>query len=135
MSRRKHISLKTRCASLLLQLGVIPYDDAKLMTENQIISLFQVDHNILHESEHEDRDKFWNLTHRLIQEHRTKSKTDAAVIAKGRRIRKKFYPLAVLKEEGKPFDPWEPLSKLPKLRSRGFDKTKRRRMDGTVEKR
>jgi hypothetical protein len=60
--KRKHISWKTKYASALLALGHIPYADAREMSEDQIISLYHVDHNILNETENENRDKFWNLT-------------------------------------------------------------------------
>lgn len=87
MAKRKHISWKTKYAAALLKLGDVPYSDAKSMTEDQIISLYAVDHNILHETNHPDRDRFWNLTPMLIKPHREKTKRDATVIAKGRRIR------------------------------------------------
>jgi hypothetical protein len=187
MSNRKHISWKTRCASAVLdaqlvreRFGLYPqrwYDDAKKMTEDQFLSLFQWDHNILHATEDESRDKFWNLTPLLIQEHRTKTKTDAKVVAKGRRIRAKLRDaagagngLARLRKAPLRTDPDKesgvnfrrqsipPLSgshKLTpaerfsqqwadyvrstkpkrKIRSRGFDKTRRRTMSGKVVKR
>src|SRR5215471_13116691 len=42
--------------------------------------------------------------------------------------------LAVLKSEGQPYDPWAPIRDKPKrkIRSRGFDKTRRRTMRGKV---
>jgi hypothetical protein len=133
--RRKHISWKTKYASALLALDDIPYIHATKMAEDHIISLYHIDHNILHETGHPDRNKFWNLTPRLIAEHRAKTKRDVKIVAKGRRIR-----------GGKLLSEW---LKLPaavavvegikqhkrKLRSRGFDKTRRRKMDGTVAKR
>lgn len=102
MSKRKHISWKTKYASALLALGHIPYDDAKLMSEDQIISLYHVDHNILHETEHEDRDKFWNLTPMLIPAHREKTKADVSIIAKSRRIRRQGHTLILSQEARKP---------------------------------
>jgi hypothetical protein len=131
--KRKHISWKTRCAAALLSTFQCRnmYDDAKQMTEDQFLSLFHWDHNILYETGHEDRDQFWNLTPMLIKKHREKTKQDARVIAKSRRIRAKFPPLAQIKHEGKPYDPWKPA----RIRSRGFDKTLRKKMDGTVVKR
>jgi len=163
MARRKHISWKTKCAAALLdgmlvreRFGLYPrrwYDDAKRMTEDQFLSLFQFDHNILHETEHPDRDKFWNQTPRLIAEHRSKTKQDAKVIAKGRRLREN--PLVLMAEvvsaglaEGARHayervnspsdtayrDGWDRIWGKRKIRSRGFDKTRRRKMDGTVVK-
>jgi len=60
------------------------------MTPAQIISLYHFDHNIYHESGHPDRNVFWNLTPRLIKQHRDKTRLDVKVIAKGRRIRRKL---------------------------------------------
>lgn len=129
VSQRKHISLKTRCASLIIQCGLIPYDDAKLMTDDQIISLTVVDHNILHETGHPDRDRAYNLTHMLIQAHRKKTKLDAKVVAKGKRIRAwKLVGFATadgMIHEIKP----------RRLKSRGFDRTKTRGFDGKVRER
>jgi hypothetical protein len=68
------------------------YDDAKKMTEDQFLSLFQWDHNILHSSENHNRDQFWNLGAVLIREHREKTKVDAKVIAKSKRLRAKYLP-------------------------------------------
>jgi hypothetical protein len=104
MTKRKHISWKTKCASALLCMiadrqGVDSwYDDAKKMTEDQFLSLFQWDHNILHETGSPEVDKYWNLAPMLILEHRIKTKTDAAIIAKGRRIRRKGHFMHVSAE-------------------------------------
>lgn len=143
MSRRKHISWKTRCASATLAFidatdrRGLGYADAKLMTEDQFLSLFHWDHNILHETGHPDADKFWNLAPMLIRTHREKTKTDAKVIAKSRRIREKHRPpkehatttLVQLEKQLKT------ASYVRKLASRGFDKTLRKKLDGTVVKR
>lgn len=86
---RKALTLKTKLASALLALGDIPYADAKEMTADQLVSLYQFDHGMLHESEHPQRDEYWNITPRLIKHHRDKTRRDAAIIAKGRRIRRK----------------------------------------------
>lgn len=136
-TRRKHLSWKTKCAATLV--APCPncgyqrffYDDAKLIAEDQLLSLFHFDHNILHETGNPDVDRYWNLTPMFIRAHREKTKTDAAIVAKGRRIRKKFFPYkdepqlerAIKQYVGR------------KLRSRGFDKTLRKKMDGTVVKR
>lgn len=136
--RRKHLPLKTKLASALLALGDIPYDHAKEMTADQLISLYHFDHGMLHESGHPQRDMYWNITPRLIKAHRVKTRQDAAIVAKGRRIRRKLR----LGPDGKyqthtgsaaVIHPARTFKR--KLRSRGFDKTRRRRMDGTVEKR
>ena len=87
MSKREHISLKTKLASALLTLGHVDYSHAKGMTADQIISLYAWDHGILHAIE--PNDSFWNLTPRLIAEHREKSKRDTAIVAKSKRILRK----------------------------------------------
>jgi hypothetical protein len=174
--KRRRISDRTFLAATLLDRGEIPYKHAKLMTEDQLISLYHADHNILHETGHPDRDKYWNLKPRLIKEHREKTKRDAKIIARSRRIRRKLAEherkrLAKIYEDYRPYDytgriadalvtgfregtkkaydridapldtyserykdiDWKAKPKR-KIRGRGFDKTKRRRMDGTVVK-
>lgn len=156
MAKRKHISWKTKCASALVALGRMPYSDAKEMTEDQLLSLFHWDHNILHETGHEDRDKFWNLTPMFIAAHRAKTKRDAAIIAKGRRIRAKNSagagtdqarlrpaPLRIGPGEvvrGNTFGARQASAPRParfkhKIKSRGFDTRYKRKLDGTVVKR
>ncbi len=87
MSKREHISIKTKLASALLTLGHVDYSHAKGMTADQIISLYAWDHGILHAIE--PIDSFWNLTPRLIAEHREKSKRDTAIVAKSKRLVRK----------------------------------------------
>lgn len=84
MSARRHISWKTKYACALLALRDVPYEHAKEMTEDQIISLYQVDHNILHAIN--PINLFWNLTPKLIAPHRRKSAKDKGVVAKAVRI-------------------------------------------------
>src|SRR5215471_17438026 len=159
MSPRKYLSWKTKCAAALLCVRYdppIPYDDAKQMTEDQFLSLFQWDHNILHESKQEDRDEYWNLTPMLIKAHRSKTKKDLKTIAKGKRIRAAWEnaPLgagnralismadsisAGLRTELRRnpdlySDGWKRIWGKRKIRSRGFDKTRRRKMSGKVVK-
>jgi len=135
VTRRKHISWKTRCAAALLSTFQCRnmYDDAKQMTEDQFLSLFHWDHNILHSTEHEDRDQFWNLTPMLIRAHREKTKSDAAIVAKSRRIRKKLLADGLMPPGIHAAT--EHLFTKRTLRSRGFDKTLRKKLDGTVVKR
>jgi len=137
--KRKHISWKTKCASALVapcrNCGYVlfDYDDTKLMTKDQLLSLFHFDHNILHETGHEDRDKYWNLAPKLIREHREKTKQDAKIIAKSRRIRKRLLADGLMPPSIHAAT--EHLFPTRKLRSRGFDKTLRKKLDGTVVKR
>jgi hypothetical protein len=85
VSERAHIPLKVKLASALLQLRdehgapLIPYEHAKAMSAEQIISLFQWDHGILHAIE--PIDEPWNLTPRLIPPHREKSARDTTIVA------------------------------------------------------
>src|SRR5215475_6346192 len=135
---RKHISWKTKCAAALLdamavreRFGLYPgrwYDDAKQMNEDQFLSLFHWDHNILHTNNAVD--EFWNLTPMLIAAHRAKTKQDAGIIAKSKRIR--FQSMNV-RSDG--IRTWNVEDKKRKIRSRGFDKTRTRHMDGTVTRR
>jgi hypothetical protein len=64
----------------LLALGDVPYEHAKAMTADQIISLYHFDHGKLHALECDD--SFWNLTPRLISAHREKSRRDTSIVAK-----------------------------------------------------
>lgn len=87
--RRKQPTLTDKCASALLALGHIPYNDAKLMTASQIISLYHFDHGMRHAEE--GPAVFWNYTPRLIQAHREKTnKIDLPEIAKNKRIIRAF---------------------------------------------
>ena len=93
---------------------------------------------MLHAFEDENRDKFWNLTPMFIMAHRRKTKTDAKVIAKSRRIRAKYMsnnPTAV-EQFSKEWAKYERgMKPKQKIRSRGFDKTLRKKVNGKVEKR
>lgn len=166
MSKRKHISWKTKCAAAVLEMMAVRerfglhsrrwYLDAKKMTEGEFLSLFQWDHNILHETSDPNIDEYWNLTPMLISEHREKTKQDAKLIAKSRRIRARVFNkdaagagnhVARLTEAPLRIDPekvsgenWRRpsirhFSGSHKLKSRGFDKTLHKKVDGTVVKR
>lgn len=84
--KRAHIGLKTKLASALLALGDVDYEHAKLMSEDQILSLYQWDHGILHAIE--PNDTYWNLRPALINPHRQKSRGDTRAIAKVKRLSK-----------------------------------------------
>lgn len=84
MSARRHISWKTKYAACLRELLEIPYEHAKLMHEDQVISLGRVDHGILHAVE--PIDDHWNLTPRPLKEHAEKSRRDTGIVAKVKRI-------------------------------------------------
>lgn len=95
MSSRAHIPIKVRYAAALLQIcepgttvELIPYDHAKLMSADQIISLFHADHYPEPKADG-GPDEPWNLMHRLIAAHREKTaKIDVPTIAKGKRLRR-----------------------------------------------
>lgn len=102
---RAHIGLQTKLASALLALGHVPYEHAKLMSPQQIISLYQFHHNILHSTV--PVDEFWNLAPLLIGEHRARFHQDAAVAAKIKRLRgekrqrpKKLWPKRKIQSRG-----------------------------------
>lgn len=85
---RTHISFKTKLASALLALGHIPYNDAKVMTTDQMLSLYHFDHNKF--AAHDGGEHFSNLEPMLIHNHRKKTaKIDIPAIAKSKRIRRK----------------------------------------------
>lgn len=96
MSRRPHIPLKTRLAAALCHMlrddgtgtlvPVISYADAKQMSEDQILSVFQFDHYPV--AKHlGGSDEHHNLVPRPIIEHRQKTaRTDTPQAAKAVRI-------------------------------------------------
>lgn len=87
-NKRKHISFKTKLAAALRELFKIPYEHAKLLHEDQILSLVQYDHNVLHAIEVNDHHS--NLTPILIAPHREKSKKDTSTVAKVKRIEERW---------------------------------------------
>src|SRR5262245_61355569 len=97
MTHRSHISLKTKLAAALCQMlrddgagklvPVIPYEDAKLMTADQVLSLFHFDHYPIRRDDN-GPDEHWNLVPRPILEHRKKTaEVDRPQMAKADRIR------------------------------------------------
>ena len=94
--KRKQPTLTVKLAAALLTMRdnggmpLIPWEDAKLMTASQIVSLFQFDHYPIR---HVDGgpDEPWNLVPRFIKGHRVKTATvDRPEIAKTRRIDTKW---------------------------------------------
>lgn len=130
---RKQPSLKTKLAAALLQMlrpnengqlvPVIPYEDAKQMTADQIISVFHFDHGVLHA--HDGPAEPWNLTPRPIKEHRIKTATiDAPRAAKADRLSEaqEDFRRRVLARA-----PGEPRKLSRKIPSRPFPKSQRLR--------
>lgn len=117
---RKPISLKTKLASALLTMKrddgagnlvpIIPHDHAKLMSDEQIIGLFQFHHYpIRHEAG--GPDEAWNLEPLLIAEHRQITATiDVPQIAKIKRVQE-----------------WDEPRKPSQMQNRGFTKAKPQR--------
>ena len=128
---KAHISLREKLAAALSHMMVdvdgkleraIPYDDAKRMTADEVLSIFQFDHGI-----HEAIDgptKHWNLTPRFILPHRAKThEIDRPQIRKTDRISKKqeAFRQSVLAKTDPEVE--APATKRgPKLKSRGFQK-------------
>lgn len=138
--KRKHISLKVKLASALLKMlkpddagvlrPVIPFDQAKSMTADQIISRFHFNH---HPIPHAcgGPDEPWNLDPEPSEHHREiTAKIDIPRIAKEKRV---------IKRESAHLDAMERklTGELPvqrshwpkgrKLQSRGFPKREERR--------
>jgi hypothetical protein len=102
--------LREQLAALLCRLGGIPHGHQKLMTADQVISLFEADHWPIRKADG-GNDVFWNCWHRFISEHRHKTSTiDVPQIAKRKRIRRAM-------EQPRPASRW-PQGR--KIRSRGF---------------
>lgn len=123
--RRPHISLKVRLAATLLLIvdkdgnRVVSHDDAKLMSAEQIISLYEFHHSPIPKAEpFNGPDEPWNLEPRLIAEHSRitnkdngTGRSDRKVIAKVRNTIKKANERAERIEAEQVGDP---------VRERGF---------------
>jgi hypothetical protein len=94
-----------------------------------VIGLFDFDHNVLHA--HDGIDDWWNLTPMLRTTHREKSRRDTAIVAKVKRLRRKWVDphtaIGLLEVE-----PAKRKRPRRRLRGRGFDKSRTRHLDGTV---
>jgi len=85
--RRKDPTLTNKLAAALREVVKIPHAHAKLMTAEQIISLFQFHHIEYHATE--GSDEHWNLEPMLIAPHKERTaKIDVPQIAKTKRIAK-----------------------------------------------
>lgn len=98
MSRaRAHISFKTKLVAALCQMRhevdgklelILNHDEAKALSEDQILSLFHWDHTVTPHAE-DGADAHWNLAPELIVPHRIKTATiDVPGIAKRKRVAK-----------------------------------------------
>lgn len=130
--KRPHINVKTKLASALCHMlrpdehgqwqRIISHDDAKRMTEDEIIALFDFNHHpILHV--HGGPAVHWNLDPLLRADHRkVTNEIDIPRIAKGKRINRAndaFVNRLLAKDRGEP----KPRSRWGKrkLRSRAFE--------------
>lgn len=78
----------------------ISLDDAKRMTADQMLSLWDMDHDALHALG--GSDDWWNFTPRLRPEHRQKSRGDTSRVAKAKRLAEQHQQhLARLAQRGK----------------------------------
>lgn len=88
---RKEPTLTAKLAAVIRQLLGIPFDHARLMTDDQVISLVQFNHILYHTDMKDDPDcdAHWNLEAMTIMAHRERTaKIDVPQIAKTRRISK-----------------------------------------------
>lgn len=137
MAKRPHIPLKEQLAAALRDLMVpdgkggyeraIPWDHARQMTAEQIISLYARDHHPIRK-EMGGPDVHWNIQWRFTGEHRTKTaKIDQPAIAKSKRItaaETDFRQRLLAKATGEVYD--IPNARKPKIRSKGFPKGKQK---------
>lgn len=133
MSRaRGYISFKTKLVAALCQMRhevdgkwelILTHDEAKALSEDQILSLFHFDHSVIPHAE-DGPDVHWNLAPGLIVPHRKKTATiDVPGIAKRRRINKahlEFQRLMLTPRDQRP-------PKQSRWGSRPFPKKEKRR--------
>jgi hypothetical protein len=95
--KRGHISFKTKLVAALCQMRhevdgklelILTHDQAKALSEDQILSLFHWEHGVIPHAE-EGPDVHWNLEPMLIAPHKKKTATvDVPGIAKRKRVAK-----------------------------------------------
>ncbi len=101
MRPRKYIPLPEKLAAALACL--LPQerrDDlrARKIPASEILALFQWDHIILFSFD--GSDSWWNLDPKTVLEHRQKSKADTSIVAKAKRIDKKWIPFTLAMAQG-----------------------------------
>jgi hypothetical protein len=94
-AKRAHISFKTKLVAALCQMRyevdgkwelILNHDEAKALSEDQILSLFHWDHDPIPHAE-DGADEHHNLVPNLIAPHREKTaKVDVPQIAKRKRV-------------------------------------------------
>lgn len=139
MTARAYIGLKTKLASALLVVGGIPHEHAKLMTEDQVLSLFQWHHFPIPHG-HDGADVHHNLTPILIKPHRNyEAKIGRPMMAKVDRLSQAhadFRRKLLARDDFQHAGPqYLERGRKRRIQSRGFDKTKTRTFRGKVKPR
>lgn len=117
--KRAYIPLPEKLAAALACLLPQEHRDdlrGRKVPSSEVLSLFQFDHIALHALGGED---FWfNLDPRLVASHKEKSKRDTSIVAKAKRIDKKWteFTQGVVSKPKKHRKQWP----SRKLQSRGF---------------
>jgi len=109
---RKHIPFPEKLAATLACLLTQEHRDdlrSRKVPASEVLSLFHFDHIVLHAFGGED--SWWNLDPKLVAPHKEKSKIDTSIVAKAKRLDKKWSDIAP-----KPKKSWH----KRKLQSRGF---------------
>lgn len=126
--RRGHIRSQTLLAAALGQLGGIPHEHRKALTEAQLISLFQRDHDPI-PVHIEEINEHWNIQWMLRPDHKFKTaKKDIPLLRKGDRIAaaQAEFRARILSKSGQADVPDPAKSKFKrKLQSRGFQRTEK----------
>lgn len=95
MAKRGYVTLKTKLCATLCQMRhevdgkwelILNHDEAKVLSEDQILSLFHFDHSVVPHAEG-GPDTHWNIEPALIAPHRKKTREiDVPGIAKRKRV-------------------------------------------------
>lgn len=142
--KRAHISLKTKLAAALLQMkryvgdgewvNIIPHEEAKTLTADQIISRFHFNHHPIPHA-HGGPDEPWNLDPEPVERHREiTAKIDIPRIAKAKRVARahaEHQSAVASKATGERAQPRQKPGKRPwpkgrKIQSQGFKTAERR---------
>lgn len=144
MSRRDHLSLKTKLAAAICELLAIPHEHAKLMHADQVLSLVHWDHYPIRRDDGlklgmaiEEVDHHSNIVPGTIMAHRKKTaEVDIPQIAKAKRTRiaEARHAAVMAAKTGQTEQLADALAKLAdpkraqpkrKIQSRGFSKVHR----------
>lgn len=93
--RRAYISFPEKLAATLACLLTQEHRDdlrSRKVPASEVLSLFHFDHVVLHAFE--GSDLWWNLDPKLVEPHREKSKRDTSIVAKAKRLDKKWSDIA-----------------------------------------